>query len=492
MRRRCLARAMLVLAPCAGSVACAQIIGLTDGEARDESVASATDGGDAASATDADQTLDGDTDARPRPFTQLALGSAHTCALIMPGGAVRCWGSSDSYRLGNQPGVGQRLAPRDGAPLRFGAGWQTQTIVAGSAHTCALSVDHRVKCWGGGLSGQLGIGPLPSMSGDGIEPGALLDEEGEGSLVDLGPGAEPIALATGMQHTCAVLRGRDGEPNPVKCWGGNSQGALGLERDREGLPSVGLAKAEMGGNLEAVHFPSNIGSPTLIAAGYNFTCVTLTPGNKVYCWGENGFDQLGVPSTVHRSVGTTPGDMASVSPFLPEGAPALLLAIPSIGTHVCAAQGSSAVCWGANNFAQAGAPASLPDSGTGGFARDRPPVDFGVGVPPVTSLATGNGFSCATFEDGAVRCWGNSSDGQLGLGTDARSVPASAQPIDLGTGVRAERVYAGANHACVVTRDNQVKCWGSNEFGQLGTGDTKNRGDVPNTMGDALLPLTLE
>jgi len=37
-----------------------------------------------------------------------------------------------------------------------------------------------------------------------------------------------------------------------------------------------------------------------------------------------------------------------------------------------------------------------------------------------------------------------------------------------------------------------VKCWGDNYSGQLGLGYTKNRGDQPGEMGDALLPVSLE
>lgn len=495
MRRRTLARAALVFSLSAGSIACARLIGLTDGEPRDDGAMDATDGGDATSATDAPTTTDGATDARP--FTQLALGASHSCALVMPSGAVRCWGSNQFYRLGNDRFTGLRNSPRGAAALNFGANWQTQTIVAGASHTCALSADHRVKCWGAGLSGQLGIGPLPRTTENGIESGAPLDEKGDGSQVDLGSSADPIALAAGMNHTCAILRPKDGSRTIVKCWGSNNKGALGLGLSKESVSTVGLDKNDLGELLRKAQIPSSVGAPTLIAAGYDFTCVTLGSDNQVSCWGDNGFDQLGIPSVTYPSVGAA-GDMDKpyqdgVSPFLPGGRPAMFLAIPVNGTHVCAAHGSFATCWGSNAFAQAGAPVSALDAGTGGAAKDRPSISIdGVTSQTITSLATGSGFSCATYEDGAARCWGANDAGQLGRGTVGRFAPPSSQPIDLGKGVRAERVYAGGSHACVVTQENQVKCWGSNASGQLGTGDTTDRGGKPETMGDALVPLPLE
>ena len=64
-------------------------------------------------------------------------------------------------------------------------------------------------------------------------------------------------------------------------------------------------------------------------------------------------------------------------------------------------------------------------------------------------------------------------------------------PIDLGAGRTATAISAGTSHTCVILDDGSIKCWGWNFLGQLGQGDTDDRGDEPGEMGDALLPIDL-
>ena len=58
--------------------------------------------------------------------------------------------------------------------------------------------------------------------------------------------------------------------------------------------------------------------------------------------------------------------------------------------------------------------------------------------------------------------------------------------IDLGTGRTTRDIEAGDNHTCAILDDASVKCWGSNASGQLGLGDTNNRGDASGEMGNSL------
>eukprot|EP01083_Nonionella_stella_P305491 1065893_1 len=51
-------------------------------------------------------------------------------------------------------------------------------------------------------------------------------------------------------------------------------------------------------------------------------------------------------------------------------------------------------------------------------------------------------------------------------------------------------IMAGAYHSCM-SYNNKIKCWGYNSHGQLGYGDTNNRGDASNEMGDSLLEIEL-
>ena len=62
------------------------------------------------------------------------------------------------------------------------------------------------------------------------------------------------------------------------------------------------------------------------------------------------------------------------------------------------------------------------------------------------------------------------------------SLPA----VDLGAGKFATLIAAGGDHTCARLNDGSVKCWGRNEYGQLGQGDIQDRGDGLGDMGDAL------
>ncbi|EFJ48226.1 hypothetical protein VOLCADRAFT_91376 [Volvox carteri f. nagariensis] len=144
----------------------------------------------------------------------LAAGDAHTCAVLQPGGRVKCWGSNTAGQLGLGDNRTRGLRPTDmGAALPFvdlGPGLNATAIVAGSRHTCVLlQPGGRVKCWGSNFYGRLGLGDTRPQGLRPTDMGAALP------FVDLGPGLNATALAAGTAHTCALL-----QPGSVlKCWG---------------------------------------------------------------------------------------------------------------------------------------------------------------------------------------------------------------------------------------------------------------------------------
>ncbi len=85
-------------------------------------------------------------------FVTVAAGSVHTCALDGEGRAY-CWGRNGDGQAGADPAEGWVLAPRAlSTDVRF------RSLSAGDAHTCGLSTDYSVYCWGGNWHGQLGDG----------------------------------------------------------------------------------------------------------------------------------------------------------------------------------------------------------------------------------------------------------------------------------------------------------------------------------------------
>ena len=112
------------------------------------------------------------------------------------------------------------------------------------------------------------------------------------------------------------------------------------------------------------------------------------------------------------------------------------------------------------------------------------PVNLGSGST-AKSITTGTGYTCAILDDDSAKCWGRGHAGQLGNGkTGSLSSPPNS-PINLGFEITAKAITAGKFHTCAVIDNSSIKCWGLNDSGQLGQGNTSNRGDGSN-MGDNL------
>jgi alpha-tubulin suppressor-like RCC1 family protein len=100
------------------------------------------------------------------------------------------------------------------------------------------------------------------------------------------------------------------------------------------------------------------------------------------------------------------------------------------------------------------------------------------------AVTGGLGHTCAVLANGTAMCWGLNDAGHLGQGnTQSLCTPT---PVDFSTSGSAVAIASGYDHTCVVLIGGAVKCWGANTFGRLGLGDTQHRGDAPGEMGDAL------
>ena len=404
-------------------------------------------------------------------------------------------------------------------------------IALGLEHSCAILDGGRVKCWGANDYGQLGLGDKAERGGDSKDMGASLP------VVDLGPGRTAKAVAVAVNHTCALL-----DNDRVKCWGRNF-GNLGYGDTNE----RGSTPGTMGANLPYVDLGPGRTVKSL-SAGAAHTCALLDT-NEVKCWGLNNLGQLGIGSTLLRGDG--PNQMGASLLAVDLGPGRTVKSLVAGYTHNCVILDTDAVkCWGANSNGNLGigsaslgmgdAPNELgnklptADLGSGRVAkllaasevhscavldddtlkcwggnfdwqlglgdtlsRGDAPNEMGNSLPTVylgvglAATAAGRYHTCAVISSGLLKCWGDNAAGQLGLGdTIDRGTPfnpmATLPPVNVGPGLSVKAVAAGAKHTCAIVDDGRLKCWGKNDRGQLGLGDKASHGNALGSMGSAL------
>ncbi|MFT3696694.1 MAG: hypothetical protein QM831_26370 [Kofleriaceae bacterium] len=377
-----------------------------------------------------------------------------TCALSSDG-RVTCWGDNNWGKLGIPSGD---VSPRGDQPgelqllkgIDFGTGVTATRISSNVDYGCAVLSDTRVKCWGNNDGSQLGTANYDHV-------GDEVGEMGDNWVAVLsGGGTNFDEVVTGHYHTCVRSSGS------VWCWGINDLGEAGLgdtvrhDSDQPTLPPV-----DLGTNFV----------PMQLASGFNQTCALSTAGT-IKCW---GYGILGYGDNVTR--GAQPGQMGDNLPVIPLGIGVTSSKIfMGFGT-TCAITSAGAVCWGDGSMGALG-------NGSTALIGDDPnevaaltPLALG---GTVTQLASGDEFTCALLADGGVSCFGSNSDGQLCQGdttTRGASPGDNLATLRVPLGEPATMVSAGGAHACAVLRSGSIACWGANDLGQLGAGDTTTRGD---------------
>jgi len=344
--------------------------------------------------------------------TAIAAGADHVCAVTADGGA-ECWGSNEYGQLGTGASGGSFALPWGVFGISNAVG-----VAAGWAHTCVLSVTGEASCWGANADGCLGDGTTVSKA----------------SPVKV-EGAPPFAdLDASQEHTCGAAW--DGS---VWCWGHNTHGELGSVPGGPGT----VAKQ--------VPVVSGVWD---VALGDFHSCA-LESGGEVYCWGKNSTGQLGDGSIKQKYVPSLVSGLANVKE------------IGAGSASSCARQHDGKLwCWGDDEFGQLG-------NGTPG-SKALTPVAV-KGLSGVLAVAAGGESTCALLEGGGISCWGANWMGQLGNGT-TNTLSLPTRVVGIGESeAAAVSIGVGAEHACSVLVDGSVRCWGSNEMGQLGDGTTEDR-----------------
>ncbi len=203
-----------------------------------------------------------------------------------------------------------------------------------------------------------------------------------------------------------------------------------------------------------------------VEAGAYHTC-GRTQAGAAYCWGDNGGAQLGI-GALSPSMATTPQAVSG----------GLTFASVSVGgVHACGlTSGGAAYCWGLDLYGGLGAGAPGPEICTSyQYPCSSAPLSVAGGLT-FSSISAGWGPTCALTATGSAYCWGENSDGALGIGTDTGSVqtcsvgPCSYTPLAVAGGLAFTTLGAGNFHACGLTTTGAAYCWGDNSTGELGIG----------------------
>jgi formylglycine-generating enzyme required for sulfatase activity/alpha-tubulin suppressor-like RCC1 family protein len=340
-------------------------------------------------------------------------------------------------------------------------GAKIRTIGGGANHLCLVPSDGSLVCWGSNNDGQLGYGdqrPRFLATGDPLFY-TLVDSPTGTSF----PRGLPIARVAvdgvvgqvegGESHTCVkfAASGR------LRCWGRNDRGQLGYGHTDD--------LGDEPDDMPRTHVPT-VASVEQLAVGGDHTCAVVD-GGAVRCWGGPG---RGEDSQLPREL---PGVSAVVQ--LAAGL-----------DHDCALLRDKTVqCWGNGRAGQLG------HGSTAGFDPRGQLAPSAITLGSVLQLAAGSEFTCARLEGGEVRCWGLNSYGQLGLGhTDTiGNQPGEMPPAAVDFRGRAIQVVTGRAHACVLLDSKKVRCWGDGSVGQLGVGVREPLGDQPDEMPPADVPL---
>ena len=398
--------------------------------------------------------------------------------------------SNDVLETGGSGSTANTLSSSaEGANLIVGIPMTNITFGTNSASSSSLAMGYNHAC------GILDNGSVKCWGADsagrlgqGTDTQVIGDAPGEMgdalAVTSLGTGRTATSISAGLPSSSAHTCAvlDDGS---VKCWGWNDNGQLGIGN----TTTMGDAADKIGDNLAAVDLGTGR-TATDVSVGDRFSCALLDNGD-VKCWGRNQYGQLGIGNTT--TMGDAADEMGDNLSAADLGTGRTAVAIAAGYDHVCAILDNGQVkCWGTNGHGRLGIENTTAMGDNAGEMGDNLSyTSLGTGLTPVY-IDAGNGHTCALFDNGSVKCWGFNQYGNLGLGNNSHQGDASNEMgdalsfVDLGTGRTAVDLTAMTQSVCAVLDNGDVKCWGRNQHGQLGIENTATIGDGPNEMGDNL------
>jgi alpha-tubulin suppressor-like RCC1 family protein len=337
----------------------------------------------------------------PAEAIDVSAGYAHTCALLRDQ-TIACWGSNES----GQCGTGTATGPLERPALVEAPGVTFTALAAGRAHTCAISSDHAVYCWGDNSYGQAGTDPAPTNPFFGPTRVAGLDN------VD--------GVDTVKDHTCA----RRSKRPFFMCWGSNSYDGRIVHKLGPGAEGLTYSSRPSPVEFEYPALDVGMGPESTYAK---------TAQNHLFAWGLNTRRQLGV--TNMDEIIAVP---AQVTVRVRSGLEPLVDAesvLRSAGFGQCTSVldrlsfDSSVLCWGENDHGEVGLG---EEAGTADIS-----IPTGVRALPIVSrqFVRGEDHACAIADqDGRqqIQCYGAAhlvGDGTTRTGDGSVAVRWQGTPL---------------------------------------------------------------
>ncbi len=302
----------------------------------------------------------------------LSAGFEQTCIIVDDDRKITCWGRMSSK---------SSITP----PTEVTGLTHIKQVGLGQYHKCALLQDETVKCWGDNRYGQLGNNSTTNSN----TPSFVYK-----SSTDKTPLSHVKQLTVGYFHNCVIV----GENRTVKCWGKNDYAQLGggnFDRWMEKTPVDVVSLTEV----------------SEIQSGWNHTCAIFSDEKELKCWGRNEFGQLGNNSTTSSKTPVSVFENFEALGFL-KGVEKIALG----DKHTCTTLKNDRIkCWGDNWFGQLGSLFPLNRVRlTPIFVDINYPGSLDLSSP-IVNLIAGRNHTCVNFENGKVKCWGSNKLGQLGL-----------------------------------------------------------------------------
>lgn len=472
---------------------------------------------------------------------KVSVGTTHACAIA--NASVYCWGDNEFGQLGNRSTAAYTAAPvkvdtqskdEAGKPKSALAQKEVIDVTAGEYFTCALATDGTVACWGDGGDGRLGTGNENEVN----YPRAVVAAPGTPLA-----GKKGVKLARASMATMCVIAVNKAGPastsskgNPY-CWGaGIGNGTIpGPGRVTVPCSADGPTTRPTGQGATYTYFSS--ATPVEISNTQQFTQIDgndyltgLADNNRAYYWGMNGYKS----NNTYISTTTCSVNPCTSQTLIKKSENNIILAATN-GTNKSTKKTKTKTTkatpaaskkknrtqigknqWSSDKKKKSGSNSSNPNPCENethyGYTADRTNERVGKmtpTAPKATSLNqstlrvfAGNiesGLFCATNNAGTY-CDANGTsmaEGQTGSGYTKQCtpaflfIPASCTPAPTGpqqvvssgwlNGKTIQRLSTGLSGYTCALANNSIGCWGANDSGQLGTGDTANK-NVPTAL----------